>query len=420
LTLLVGFLIVLSGAPLAAEEAAAARELLYRNGFEAGEAGLSRWWDNGPFTVNFAGLSEERAFKGKSSFKLDVTFRTGTSCYWQGTRFYIPLKSSPTVRCALYIQQGKAALGFGLNAGASGMCGGGFRQVRADASGWTEWESANKPSLVEMDHLEWLAIYVSGGNGERVVLFVDECEIEGTPFPALSKKIEEQIQSAAASAQKEAEVAFQRRLGEVQKQFKETQQLRTRTRRALPDTAAAWVRKIDEQLSAYSEKAFADLAKELERLAAQGSSAGELQPLREQLRYLAFALNSSYSLPDFVDAYGDRPYLVYGVPPIRNEKITPTCFPVPGVVGDAVSLSACPDEYAPASFALYAAADLNDVGVVASALVGSSPSSKEQPAPKGGPVPGEVLVAGGAVSRQLRPPKPRSHSRTAAQGRRAC
>ena len=107
-----GLLFALFNASAGAQEKATERQMLFHTGFEAGDEGLSRWWDNGDFTVNFAGLTEERSFKGKSSFKLDITFRTGTSCYWKGTRLYVPLKGSPTVRGALYVEQGNADIGY--------------------------------------------------------------------------------------------------------------------------------------------------------------------------------------------------------------------------------------------------------------------------------------------------------------------
>ncbi|MBI3921641.1 MAG: hypothetical protein HY318_09510 [Armatimonadetes bacterium] len=374
------FLFGITNAPTEAQETGANRLVLHHNGFEAGEEGLSRWWDNGDYTVNSAGLSEERSFKGKSSFKLDLTFRTGTSCYWKGTRFYIPLKGSPTIRCALYTERGNAQIGYGYNGGASGMCGG-ARQVRQHPSGWTEWEENTQPTAYDMDHLEWMAIYISGAPGERVVLYVDEFEVEGTPLPALSKRIEERIRTEADAEKKRSLEAFKSGLDEVRRQFEEARRLLSRARPPMPKATTSWLRKIDEQLGAYCESAFSPLKNELERLTTQGGGAWELTPIKDQLRYLRFALNSRQSLPGFTRAFGDRPYLVYVVPPIRNEKITPTCFPVPGVIGNAVSLSACPEEYSPASFAIYAAEELKDAKVAASALVSASSSRNGKPAP---------------------------------------
>jgi hypothetical protein len=379
-SLAVALLVALGQALPAAEGTVAPRQILYHNGFEAGEEGLSPWWQNGEYTVNFAGRSEERAFKGKSSFKLDITFLAGTSCYWKGPRFYLPLQGSPTLRAALYVERGKARIGHGANLGASGMCGGG-QEVRRHPSGWTEWEAENKPSAVDTDHLEWVAVYIDGGNGERVVLFVDEAEVEGTPLPELSARIEAEVKSEAIAQKRNTEVSFRHSLEQVRQDFDRVQRLRERVPGVLPPGATPWVQELAGRLRGYSETTFAQVSQEMGRLAAQGGTPGELPPLRSQLRYLEFTLNSGCSLPDFVKAHGERPYLVYVVPPIRNEKITPACFPVPGVIGDRINVVLCADEYGPASFALYAAEELRDVQVVASALAPVVPAAG-QPVPQ--------------------------------------
>ena len=39
-------------------------------------------WTGGTYTVNFKGLTEEKAYSGKKSFKLDLTLKEGTYFYW--------------------------------------------------------------------------------------------------------------------------------------------------------------------------------------------------------------------------------------------------------------------------------------------------------------------------------------------------
>ena len=371
-----GLFFGLSNDPVGAQGKAAERQILFHLGFKAGEEGLSRWWDNGDFTVNFAGLSEERAFKGKSSFKIDITFKTGTSCYWKGPQFYIPLKGNPRVRGALYVQKGNAekiSIGYSLNAGAGDMCGS-CRQVQQLPSGWIEWESNLEPTVYDMDHVERVAVYIKGAPGERVVIFLDEFEVEATPFPALSEKIKKQTQAKADVRKEESRIKLQRRLDELSEELEEIERAFSRPRPSLPATTASWLQKIDKELSEYCANKLLPLKNELERLAKKSgtdfeSTLWELgQAIPNQLRYLRFGLTSYYNLPDFVKVYGDRPFLVYAISPIQNDKILPTSFPVPGAIGTALSLSACPDEYKPTSFAIYAAKELKEVKVVASKL----------------------------------------------------
>ncbi len=371
--------LIVAFGPAWAQDATGDRQVIWRNGFEAGDEGMVRWWDNGEFVVNFAGITEEKAYKGKSSFKLDISFRTGTASYWKGTHFYIPLKGSPTVRGALLVEKGSAKLGFGYYGGASGMCGGGgeYKQL---PSGWQEWESKNEPTLIDTDHLEEVAVYINSPPGENVVLYMDEFEVVGVPMPELSKRIEKQMTTEADDARKASEESFRKGVRSLQRQFLELQkQESTIPAQPLSGKATPWLREIDNKLTGFYAKNIASAASDIESLSEAGS--GDMQSVREKMRYVGFAADCLRNLPGWVKTSGDRPYLIYNVPPIRNERITPDCFPVPGVVGTSLNVTACADEYAPASFAIYADQELKDVKVVSTAL--SSPSwRKGRPSPK--------------------------------------
>jgi hypothetical protein len=58
--------------------------IVYQEGFESGEAKWSVWAKNAerPCTVNFVGPTDEKAFAGKRSLKLDLTFHEGSYCYF--------------------------------------------------------------------------------------------------------------------------------------------------------------------------------------------------------------------------------------------------------------------------------------------------------------------------------------------------
>lgn len=350
------------------------RQILFHTGFETGEEGLYHRGDDGEVTVNFIGPSEERSFKGKSSFKIDITFKTGTWSYWQTKLSLIPFAGSPRVRGALYVEQGgcmQSAIGFDwgdLDLGTSGHVSNCLK-VQQHPSGWSEWETNIKPTASDTDHIEAVAIHIRACPGERIVLFVDELEVEGTPFPSdYEKRLKERIQERADVEKEKRQIEFQSWLDELKEQLEKTKNVFSEPRLPLPAASASWLQKIDKELSAYCKNKLPPLQNELERLAKQGGTGWELGSIQNQLRYLQFGLTSYYNLPDYAKTYRGRPFLVYIVPAIRNEKIIPASFPVPGVIGTDLSLSACPDEYGPVSFAIYAAEDLKEVKISASTL----------------------------------------------------
>jgi hypothetical protein len=65
-----------------------------------------------------------------------------------------------------------------------------------------------------------------------------------------------------------------------------------------------------------------------------------------------------------------QPLVVYSVRPITNDKILPLPSSLPKRVSDRLSVTACRGEYEPASFVVYALAELTDLQVVATDLKG--------------------------------------------------
>ena len=176
--LVLGLLLV--GVQTFAQDAIGSRQVLYHNGFEAGgrgdgslvgQRGVCRELRRDQRREGLQGQGHPSNWISHSGPAQRPTGKEPT--------FYIPLKGSPTVRGALLVEKGSARLGFGFYGGASGMCGGGgeYKQL---PSGWQEWESKNEPSLVDTDHLEWVAVYINSPASENVVLYLDEFEVVGT------------------------------------------------------------------------------------------------------------------------------------------------------------------------------------------------------------------------------------------------
>jgi hypothetical protein len=68
-------------------------------------------------------------------------------------------------------------------------------------------------------------------------------------------------------------------------------------------------------------------------------------------------------LTAYAAAHPALPYVVWIVDPTSNDNVLPERFPVPGIVGTELAVSACPGEYEPASFVVDAMEELRDVTV---------------------------------------------------------
>ena len=84
--------------------------VLYSNDFEKKDDISSTPSTNTKYNINFKGLSEEQAHSGKKSFKIDVTVKGGSFCYWQ-RNLRIPLTENITFSGYLfYPAEGKGTL----------------------------------------------------------------------------------------------------------------------------------------------------------------------------------------------------------------------------------------------------------------------------------------------------------------------
>ncbi|MCK4244853.1 MAG: hypothetical protein KAX20_04430 [Candidatus Omnitrophica bacterium] len=165
---------------------------LYTQDFEGEVDPVKFWCSNGEYTVNFKGLTEEKAFSGKKSFKLDVTVKKGSYFYWQ-----IPLPPVPAegrLKLSGRIIGGKLGCNFYI-----------APDISTGTGRWSGTADAGEWRLVEADLIKrgkqiaaglaprfaWgaeagnVGIYVDkigiygGRKGQRVVVYVDDLKIEG-------------------------------------------------------------------------------------------------------------------------------------------------------------------------------------------------------------------------------------------------
>lgn len=153
---------------------------------------------NGKFTVNFLGITDEKAFRGGKSFKFQVTIESGTYFTW-----VIPFKVSAEDRLKLSCRYqmdstGKGTFGPGVVlrypaiASADGAdffdwassTGGGWTELSVDLKAFAKNRITNRgweiqPSQVGAE-VEGMVICFRGTvPGERITLYIDELVVEG-------------------------------------------------------------------------------------------------------------------------------------------------------------------------------------------------------------------------------------------------
>ena len=129
-----------------------------------------------------------------------------------------------------------------------------------------------------------------------------------------------------------------------------------------PPSASAELRDYWERLCRYRDEARAQLGARLAELQATPTPSG-VDSARGLLSRLEAAHPACTSLAAYAAAHPALPYIVWITDPISNDHVLPERFPVPGSAGTELSVSACPGEYEPASFAVYAIRELRDVTV---------------------------------------------------------
>ncbi len=198
---------------------------LYEENFEGEDDPVKFWCSNGKYTVNFKGLTEEKAFSGKKSFKLDVTFQSGSYFYWKIplTR-HIPAEGKLKFSGYIYVEQesaGSASLGVNYSYFSdekrifNGCCSrfgagtkGKWLLVEGDIvkSGKENVDKVMRKYNWEVigdnvgTYLDFPVVFLDGREGDGIVVYVDDIKIEGE-IPA-EKDYKEEIKRRWAPAKK--------------------------------------------------------------------------------------------------------------------------------------------------------------------------------------------------------------------------
>jgi hypothetical protein len=346
---------------------------VYHEGFESGRPSFGIWAKNAeePCEVHFAGPTDEKAFAGKKSLKLDLTLRDGSYCYW-GTPVKVPAAPGLKLSGYLYVDQIAPGLNVGLgwnvdlppsrHSGCSTI-----DTLRAPTGDWRRFEvdlgeigERTARRVVGSPHvfryLNRIAVMFTGnfGPGRRAVVYVDELKITGwlpDDYEAsMQAEIDRAMAAQAAKVSLWADRARQARAS-VARLRADLEDLPEPVHRHAVEVADAAVEAADAFLTEaakLSEQArwmrAGDEAAWIEKLAA-------IQSAAETLR---------------------RPYVIYTRPAITDARLLPREIPVPASVGDTIRLTATPGEYEPATFAVFACRDLDDVTLHATDLRGTA------------------------------------------------
>ncbi|MFQ6097409.1 MAG: hypothetical protein ACE5O2_06725 [Armatimonadota bacterium] len=348
----------------------------YHEGWEGEPPQVTLWARNGPSTVNFIGPSEEQAFEGKKSLKLDVTLDGGTYHYW-GAQVRVPCEGRLKLSARILVAEGTTArVGFGTNmvyppTHHSG-CGpaevfygptGGWRLVEEDlvARGRTGRDRVLRQHTGNLSgedagtYLDRWAIFIYGGKGKRAIVYVDDVRIEGE-VPS-----EADYQRDIEVRWRKARQRFAQRI-EAWRRDLAAGQAATASVSVPPGSLA-------ERIKNGARQRADEASALIDRLEKTGyGSPGDVQQIQAAVHALKFT-------PQMIEAIvaaraAGTPFLLYAPRAITNDRLLPDSFPIPAPVARELACSACPGEYESVSLAVYAMDDIEGLRLSPTDLAG--------------------------------------------------
>ena len=336
------------------------RKVVFSEGFEA-DGAMTLMYTNGNHKVNFVGVTQEQAATGNCSFKVDVTWRDGTSMDWASTPLMIPLYGNPVVRGKLYVERGAVRFGHAITvpeSGAKGSVVSGIK-VRELRDGWSEWRSTSLGTPGEAAYIQAIAVFTGPPDDKgRTVFYIDDLEIEA----AVPIGYETELKARIDQIEAERNAPLHRAVRALAERFAELTAEMDASRITFPTSASTELRGYWKRLRHYRDEVRSQVEAKLDELQREPAPT-TVHSLGRLLGRLEKAHSAYGTLAVFAEAHPDFPYIIWIIDPISNEKVFPNRFPVPGIVGTELNLAACPGEYEPASFATYGFKELRDVTV---------------------------------------------------------
>lgn len=349
----------------------------YSLGFEDG-ADPVRFWTSykKTYTVNFKGVTDEKARSDKRSFKLDVTLDQAGRFLWRiALPKKVPAEGVLDFSGYMLVAEGstaKATLGveFALPPSAHTGC-------TAPGALWTtteKWQEIREELVyrgkeraqlvtgsqnwgVQGENVgavvEGIIIDINGQAGQRVVLYVDDLEIKGR-VPSDEAYQEELLRRWAPVMERinGKITAWETALGDYKRMLSSLTELSPRAENMRRDM--------------------------LEKLQGMKDRVAEVKEMGREIKkhvpseidtFLACMedVTANIEAVSVMEQVGGQA-LVYDVPPISPAMILPADLYVPGKPSRSLSIVAAPGEYEPASFVVSPSSDIQSLRVTVSDL----------------------------------------------------
>ena len=354
------------------QDAAHTEPFLYSQDFEAGPDPVRFWLSyRKKYTVNFKGLTDEKAYSGKRSFKLDVTFKESSRFLW-----HIPMERMVPVEGKLAFS-GRMLLGEGTTARATlgvsfcfpptshNACTAPYTSYKSTQGEWQSLEGDFVQRSKEIADqvmtafnwgvrgrnvgafLERIMFDLRGKAGQRVVLYVDDLKIEGG-VPAEGTYREEIKRRWAPVA-----AVFDQKVSSWEAALREGEGKLG----ALTDLSPQAERMRREMVSAMR-----DIGTKVGEVKMRGEirwqEQSQIDPFVDQLKSVCVNIRAISDA-----SIKGRSGLIYVVPPISGIKILPDDRYVPGTLSAEIAVVAACGEYEPASFVVSAISDIASLNV---------------------------------------------------------
>jgi len=335
------------------------RPYLYTQGFE-GETDPVQAISggDGTYTVNFKGLTEEKSFSGKKSFKLDVTFQSGSSIFWS-----VPIPggvpAEGKLRFSGHILLGEetavgASAGLGLNYDyppTSQSVSGAFNIILESAKG--EWKlvegdaikmgTGTIPWLMGRSAWPWPAteedigvyavgggLFLYGGKGERIVVYIDDLKLEGT-VPTEDTYREAIKKKWIPLNEKRAE-----KISSLEKALQESEKELDSLTNLSPGSDKVKEARIKEGIASFKAKIENAKKTGFINLAEQREIDSFLEQLKNTINNIKAISKGMAQSKDMI---------VYVTKPTLDSRILPTTSILPGIISREIKITAAPGKY---------------------------------------------------------------------------
>ncbi len=324
---------------------------------------ITFWSNNGMWKVNFAGPSDEKSAAGKRSFKIDVTWLDTSFDCWLPLPLHVLYPGNPTIGAKLLVERGAARLGHPYStaeSGRQGMIVNGRKLEGGDsAAQWQSWQADAAGRPVNNEPLDSAVVWARPDSDGRTVVYVDDIQIEGDVSQDVRAALAERLKKITDTQT----AALSRQTAELESRL---QRILNTADAEKPPITAPLLQQYAKRLDEYCQKARADTAASIGDVKKSPCVCKILQA-QSDLSLLEDAEASRAALCSYAEKYPRIPFVAWIVDPLadRHHKVLPKRFPVPGVIGSRLSLSACAGEYEPASFAVHSPGGLQKLTVAA-------------------------------------------------------